>query len=69
MATTCIWMVCNHHPPMCFFYLLCWGALSAMIFKNQQEKVMETIYGTRDIDYRRQKMTDTYNPAYDNDNF
>lgn len=28
MATTGIWMVCNHHPPMCFFNLFCWNAFS-----------------------------------------
>nr|AFK48859.1 unknown [Lotus japonicus] len=28
MAATCIWMVSDHHPLMCFFNLICWSALS-----------------------------------------
>lgn len=31
MATTCVWMVCHHHPSMCFPNLICWGTFPAKV--------------------------------------
>lgn len=49
MATTSIWMICNHHSPMCFFNLISWSGCPAMatiqnqISSKNMKKFMENI--------------------------
>lgn len=54
MATTSIWMICNHHSPMCFFNLISWSGRPAIATiqnqisaKNMKKFMANTLSTTR----------------------